>query len=88
MDKISLVIPCYNEQEALPFLYEELVKVSGEMSEQDFEFIFVNDRSKDKTLQVIKELKAKDERVHYVSFSRNFGKEAGIYAGLKKASGD
>lgn len=88
MDKISLVIPCYNEQEALPFLYEELVKVSGEMSEQDFEFIFVNDGSKDKTLQVIKELKAKDERVHYVSFSRNFGKEAGIYAGLKKASGD
>lgn len=88
MDKISLVIPCYNEQEALPFLYEELEKVSSEMSDQEFEFIFVNDGSKDRTLQVIKELKVKDERVHYVSFSRNFGKEAGIYAGLKKASGD
>lgn len=88
MDKISLVIPCYNEEEALPYLYEELVKVSGEMSEQEFEFIFVNDGSRDKTLQVIKGLKEKDDRVRYVSFSRNFGKEAGIYAGLKKATGD
>lgn len=88
MDKISLVIPCYNEEEALPYLYEELVKVSSEMSEQEFEFIFVNDGSRDKTLQVIKELRVKDDRIRYVSFSRNFGKEAGIYAGLKKATGD
>lgn len=88
MDKISLVIPCYNEEEALPYLYEELVKVSNEMSGQEFEFIFVNDGSRDKTLQVIKELRVKDDRIRYVSFSRNFGKEAGIYAGLKKATGD
>lgn len=88
MDKISLVFPCYNEEEALPYLYKEICKVSNEMSEQDFEFVFINDGSKDKTLNVIKELKEKDPRVHYVSFSRNFGKEAGIYAGLKKATGD
>lgn len=88
MDKISLVIPCYNEEEALPYLYEELEKVSAEMHEQEFEFVFVNDGSRDKTLQTIKALKEKDARVHYVSFSRNFGKEAGIYAGLKKATGD
>ena len=88
MDKISLIVPCYNEEQALPYLYEEIVKVATEMSEQEFEFIFVNDGSKDKTLQVIKSLKEKDDRVHYVSFSRNFGKEAGIYAGLKKATGE
>ena len=88
MDKISLVFPCYNEEEALPYLYKEIVKVANEMSEQEFEFIFVNDGSKDKTLTVIKELAVNDSRIHYVSFSRNFGKEAGIYAGLKKASGD
>lgn len=88
MDKISLVIPCYNEEEALPYLYKELEKVSKEMAEQEFEFIFVNDGSRDKTLQAIKTLKEQDSRVHYVSFSRNFGKEAGLYAGLKKATGD
>lgn len=88
MDKISLVFPCYNEEEALPYLYKEIIKVANEMSEQEFEFIFVNDGSKDKTLTVIKELATDDSRVHYVSFSRNFGKEAGIYAGLKKATGD
>lgn len=88
MDKISLIIPCYNEEQALPFLYEELTKVTDSMPNQEFEFIFVNDGSKDKTLTVIKTLKAQDQRIHYVSFSRNFGKEAGIYAGLKKAQGD
>lgn len=88
MDKISLVIPCYNEEEALPYLYEELKKVSEQMQEVDFEFIFVNDGSKDKTLSVIKQLDQQDERIHFVSFSRNFGKESAIYAGLKKATGD
>lgn len=88
MDKISLIIPCYNEEESLPYLYAELQKVAREMKEQTFEFIFVNDGSKDRTLQTIRELAAKDEKVGYVSFSRNFGKEAAIYAGLKKASGD
>lgn len=88
MDKISIIIPCYNEEQALPYLYNELAKVSSEMPEQEFEFIFVNDGSKDKTQSTIKRLREKDERVHYISFSRNFGKEAAIYAGLKTAKGD
>lgn len=88
MDKISLIIPCYNEEDSLLYLYEELKTVSEVMSMQSFEFIFVNDGSKDKTLQILRELSAKDERVCFLSFSRNFGKEAAIYAGLKKASGD
>lgn len=88
MDKISLIIPCYNEEDSLPYLYEELKTVSEVMSMQSFEFIFVNDGSKDNTLQILRELSAKDERVCFLSFSRNFGKEAAIYAGLKKASGD
>lgn len=88
MDTISLIIPCYNEEQALPYLYEELSKVARKMQEQLFEFIFVNDGSKDKTLQVIKSLREKDVRVHYTSFSRNFGKESAIYAGLKAAKGD
>lgn len=88
MDKISLVIPCYNEEQALPFLYEELVKVSQKMEGQEFEFIFVNDGSRDKTLEVVKSFHEKDNRVRYVSFSRNFGKEAAILAGLKASEGD
>ena len=88
MDKISLIVPCYNEEQALPFLYKELVKLTDEMPEQEFEFIFINDGSRDKTLELIKELKESDDRVHFVSFSRNFGKEAGIYAGLKAATGN
>lgn len=88
MDKISAIVPCYNEEQALPYLYEELIKVAQQMSGQDFEFIFVNDGSKDKTLEVIKALRKKDDRVRYVSFSRNFGKEAAIYAGLEAATGD
>ncbi len=88
MDKISLIIPCYNEEQALPFLYEELNKVADIMKEQTFEFIFVNDGSRDKTIEVIKSFHKKDKRVRYVSFSRNFGKEAAILAGLKASTGD
>ncbi|MFT3995411.1 MAG: glycosyltransferase family 2 protein [Dysgonomonas sp.] len=88
MDKISLIIPCYNEEQALPFLYKEIVEVAASMPEQAFEFIFVNDGSKDNTLQIVKELKKADDRVYFVSFSRNFGKEAGIFAGLQMAKGD
>lgn len=88
MDKISLIVPCYNEEQALPFLYEEIVKLANEMNEQEFEFIFINDGSKDKTLDLLKAYRQTDERVHYVSFSRNFGKEAGIFAGLEAATGD
>lgn len=88
MDKISLIVPCYNEEQALPFLYKEIAKLAEEMPEQEFEFIFINDGSKDRTLELIKAIHETDKRVHYVSFSRNFGKEAGIYAGLEAASGD
>ncbi|MDU1906123.1 MAG: glycosyltransferase family 2 protein [Dysgonomonas sp.] len=88
MDRISAIVPCYNEEQALPYLYEELIKVSDQMHEQEFEFIFINDGSKDKTLEVIRELRKKDKRVRYVSFSRNFGKEAAIYAGLEASTGN
>lgn len=88
MDKISVVVSCYNEQEALPLFYEEITNVAKEMKDVNFEFIFVNDGSKDKTLEVIKQFRENDERVKYISFSRNFGKEAAMYAGLKKATGD
>jgi len=89
MKKIAIVVPCYNEQEAIPYFYEEINKVSNEMkSNAEFEFLFVNDGSKDKTLDVLRDLSKKDSRVKYISFSRNFGKEAAMYAGLKEASGD
>lgn len=88
MDKISLIIPCYNEEQSLPFLYDELRKLAKVMSFQTFEFIFINDGSKDKTLSLIKKFKEEDPRISFISFSRNFGKEAGIYAGLKKSEGD
>lgn len=85
--KISVVIPCYNEQESIGLFYNEMCSVSEEMN-YEFEFIFVNDGSKDNTLAIIKELREKDSRVKYISFSRNFGKESAIYAGFSKASGD
>lgn len=85
--KISVVVPCYNEQESILLFYEEINKVSEEM-EQEFEFIFVNDGSSDYTLDCMKALSEKDARVKYVSFSRNFGKEAAIHAGFSKAEGD
>ena len=88
MEKCSLVVPCYNEEEAIPFFYEETEKVIKEMPYLEFEYVFVNDGSKDKTAQVIKELAEKDDKVHYVMFSRNFGKEAAMYAGMKEAAGD
>lgn len=88
MDKLSIIVPCYNEQDALPYLYESLKNVSIEMKEQQFEFIFIDDGSQDKTLESIIEMSNKDDRIKYYSFSRNFGKEAAMYAGLKNASGD
>ena len=86
--KISLIIPCYNEEEALPYIYEELVKVSATLNNYEIEYLFVNDGSKDHTLNKLKELAASDERVKYFSFSRNFGKEAAMYAGFCNADGD
>lgn len=94
-EKISVVVPCYNEQEVLHYFYNELVKVMDKMksemeenAEINFEIIFVNDGSKDKTLEVIQKLAEKDERVKYLSFSRNFGKESAILAGFEHATGD
>ena len=87
MEKISIIVPCYNEEEALPLFYKEVNKVSETMDEE-FEFIFVNDGSSDKTLEVIKNLAKLDERCKYINFSRNFGKEAAMYAGLELSTGD
>jgi glycosyltransferase involved in cell wall biosynthesis len=88
MNKLSIIIPCYNEEDVLPIFYKEITAVAKEIEEVDFEFIFIDDGSTDKTLRVILELNQKDDRVKYISFSRNFGKEAAIYAGLKKSEGD
>ena len=79
------MVPCYNEEEALPYLYDALCKVMDECSKYEYELIFVNDGSRDKTLSVLKDMAEKDSRVHYISFSRNFGKEAAMYAGLDAA---
>lgn len=87
-EKISVVVPCYNEEESLPLFYEEVCRVAKEMKVVDFEFLFVNDGSKDKTLSILRDFAKKDKRVRYISFSRNFGKEAGMYAGLSNATGD
>ena len=88
MSKISVVVPCYNEQESLPLFYAEMDKITKVMKDQEFELLFVDDGSKDDTLNVIKSLAEKDSRVKYISFSRNFGKESAIYAGFSKATGD
>jgi len=85
---ISIIVPCYNEQESLPLFYEEANRVSKKMKNVDFEMVFINDGSKDNTLKILRELSKKDERVRYISFSRNFGKEAGMYAGLEAVKGD
>lgn len=85
--KISVVVPCYNEQESIPLFHKEMDRVAKQM-DNDFEFIFVNDGSKDDTLNTLQKLSEEDERVKYISFSRNFGKEAAIYAGFSKADGD
>ena len=92
MRTISIIVPCYKEEAALPYFWEETSKVAAEMSannlEITFEFIFVDDGSTDGTLQVMKELAIQSDQVKYISFSRNFGKEAAIYAGLQKCTGD
>lgn len=85
---ISVVVPCYNEEESLPAFYKEIHKVTKKMNYVDFEFIFVDDGSNDKTLPMLKYLHRKDRRVRFVSFSRNFGKEAAMLAGLRASKGD
>lgn len=88
MSKISLVIPCYNEEACLYAFDEEMNKVVTKMTDYSFEVIFVNDGSKDKTLEIMRELSQKREYVRYLSFSRNFGKEAAMYAGFCNVTGD
>lgn len=89
-NKLSIIVPCYNEEESVPLFYAEAIKQDGFFASKnvELEFIFVNDGSRDRTVEVIKSLREKDERIHLVSFSRNFGKEAAIIAGFEKATGD
>lgn len=90
MKLLSVVVPCYNEEENVPYFYEELFKQEEKLKalQVEIELIYIDDGSSDHTVEEVKKLHEKDERVHLVSFSRNFGKEAGIYAGLQKAKGE
>ena len=91
MEKISIIVPCYNEEKAIPLFYDEMEHVIKEDFAKinvKFEYIFVNDGSTDNTLHEIKELHKKDKKIRYISFSRNFGKEAAMFAGLEAAEGD
>lgn len=91
MEKISIIVPCYNEEKAIPLFYNETERVIKEdfsKSNVKFEYIFINDGSADNTLHEIKELHKKDKKIRYISFSRNFGKEAAMFAGLEAAEGD
>ena len=84
---ISIVVPCFNEEEAVPIFYKECLKVLKDIKCKKYEFIFVDDGSSDDTIKQLRTLSENDKNVHYVSFSRNFGKEAAIFAGLEKATG-
>ncbi|MDR0919077.1 MAG: glycosyltransferase family 2 protein [Oscillospiraceae bacterium] len=88
MDLISVIVPCYNEEEVLPLFYDEITRVLNSIADIDYEILLVNDGSRDKTLQIMKDYAQKDSRIKYISFSRNFGKEAAMYAGLQNAKGD
>ncbi len=92
MKLITAIVPCYNEEQAVPFFYEEMLKnimvFQKQYADVEFELLFIDDGSSDRTLEVVKELRNSDARVRYVSFSRNFGKEAAIYAGIEKSKGD
>lgn len=91
MKHLSIIIPCYNEAAALPYFLREIRKVADQMSATkplSFEFLFVNDGSKDRTLDILREAAKQDKRVRYISFSRNFGKEAAMYAGFQNCTGD
>ncbi|MEG3029815.1 MAG: glycosyltransferase family 2 protein [Oscillospiraceae bacterium] len=88
MKKLSIVVPCFNEEEALPIFYKETVKELEKLKDISYELLFVDDGSKDDTLLVMQSLAQSDQNVKYISFSRNFGKESAIYAGLCNAQGD
>lgn len=88
---ISIIVPCYNEEAALPYFFPEIRKLANDMFANkgaNFEFLFIDDGSRDKTLELLREFAAEDDRARYISFSRNFGKEAAIYAGMQNAKGD
>ena len=86
--KVSLIVPCYNEQESLPIFYQAVCDVANSLPQYDISLVLVNDGSKDETMKIMRELAAGDDRVHYISFSRNFGKEAAMFAGFCNAKGD
>lgn len=88
MKKITIIVPSYNEEESIPYLYDRLNTMMNNLNNYAFEVLFVDDGSKDKTLELIKELRSKDKRISYVNFSRNFGKETAMIAGLDYATGD
>lgn len=89
MKKISVIVSCFNEEKALPIFYKKIEEVRiRDFFDTDFEYVFIDDGSKDKTLEIIKDLASKDEKIKYISFSRNFGKEAAMFAGLETAEGD
>lgn len=87
MKKLTLIVPCFNEQEALPFFYKEAISVLKNLN-YEYELLFINDGSKDNTLKILKDFADRDACVKYISFSRNFGKEAAMYAGFCNATGD
>ena len=88
MKKVDLIVPCYNEEQVVELFYTETSKVINDISGYEFNFIFIDDGSRDKTIDILKDLAAKDKKVKYISFSRNFGKESAMYAGLKNSVGD
>lgn len=88
MKKISLIIPCYNEEKVIDLFYNEITKIMENLKTYDFELLFIDDGSKDNTLNLLKKLAENDNRIKYLSFSRNFGKEAGMLCGLRKSTGD
>lgn len=86
--KISIVVPCYNEEAAVPHFWQEISKIADQLASYQFEFIFVDDGSRDRTLSELRKLAVQDARIRYLSFSRNFGKEAAMFAGLEASTGD
>ena len=88
MKKVSILVPCYNEEQSLPLLYEELIKVIDNLPEYEWEMLFVNDGSKDGTMNVLASMREKDKRVNYLDLSRNFGKENAMLAGFDFVTGD
>ena len=87
-EKLSIIIPMYNEEESIPYLYKRLLALGERIKNYDIEFLFVNDGSKDKSLEIIKDLKKNDDRVCYLNLSRNFGKEVAMGAAFDYVTGD